>query len=158
MRKKKNVFQLLIGMKNRILHIFARTVFPSGFRVFLNRRRGVKIGRNVLIGINVFIDDDSPQLITIKDNVTIAAGCILIAHSRDLADYKQGEWFGDKPFRYDAIIIEENAFIGVGSIILPGVTIGRGAIIGAGSVVSRNIPEYCMAMGVPAKVVKRFEK
>ena len=54
------------------------------------------------------------------------------------------------------ITIEDGAWIGNNVIILPGVTIGRKSIIGAGSVVTRSIPPYCIAAGSPAKVIRRF--
>ena len=50
--------------------------------------------------------------------------------------------------------IEENVWIGAGAIILPGVTIGKNSVIGAGSVVTRDIPENVVAMGVPCRVVR----
>ena len=51
------------------------------------------------------------------------------------------------------ILIEDDAFIGARSIILKGVTIGKGSIIGAGAVVTRNVPEYSIVAGNPAKVI-----
>ena len=59
----------------------------------------------------------------------------------------------DKP-----IVIKDGAHVGIGAIVMPGVTIGEGAIIGAGSVVTRDIPAYCVAVGAPARVIKTFEK
>ena len=52
--------------------------------------------------------------------------------------------------------LKDGAHIGIGAIIMPGVTIGEGAIIGAGSVVTKDIPPYCVAVGAPAKVIKSF--
>jgi maltose O-acetyltransferase len=52
------------------------------------------------------------------------------------------------------VVIEDDGDLGIGAIVLPGVTIGRGAQIGAGAVVSRDIPAYSVAMGVPARVVR----
>jgi lipopolysaccharide O-acetyltransferase len=54
------------------------------------------------------------------------------------------------------VIIEENVWIGEYVSILPGVTIGRGSIIGSMSVVNKNIPAFCIAVGAPAKVIKRY--
>ena len=64
----------------------------------------------------------------------------------------------DLPLKYAPIVIEDGAHIGIGSIIMPGVTIGKGAVIGAGSVVTKDIPPYCVAVGVPAKVIRSFEE
>ena len=62
------------------------------------------------------------------------------------------------PFKEGKVIIKDGAHIGIGSIIMPGVTIGKGAVIGAGAVVTKDIPDYCLAVGVPAKVIKEFGK
>lgn len=64
----------------------------------------------------------------------------------------------DLPLKYAPIFIDDGAHIGIGSIIMPGVTIGKGAVIGAGSVVTKDIPPYCIAVGVPAKVIKIFSE
>jgi acetyltransferase-like isoleucine patch superfamily enzyme len=55
------------------------------------------------------------------------------------------------------VVIKDGAHIGIGAIIMPGVTIGEGAIIGAGSVVTHDIPPYCVAVGTPAKVIREFK-
>lgn len=60
----------------------------------------------------------------------------------------------DCPLKYAPIVIKDGAHIGIGSIIMPGVTIGKGAVIGAGAVVTKDVPDYCVAVGVPARVVK----
>ena len=64
----------------------------------------------------------------------------------------------DLPLKYSPIVIEDGAHIGIGSIIMPGVTVGKGAVIGAGSVVTKDIPPYCVAVGVPAKVIRKFDE
>jgi acetyltransferase-like isoleucine patch superfamily enzyme len=58
------------------------------------------------------------------------------------------------PVETAPVVIEEDADVGVGAILLPGVTVGRGAIVGAGAVVSRSIPPFAIAAGVPAKVLR----
>lgn len=60
----------------------------------------------------------------------------------------------DSPLEFGAVVIEDDADLGVGTIVLPGVTIGRGAQIGAGAVVSRDVPPYTVAAGVPAVVLR----
>jgi len=157
MRKKK-LREILSGLLNRLLHHFARHSFPSVVRVFFHRLRGVHIGKNVLIGLDVMIDDDGPSRVTIEDNVFLTAGCMLLTHQRDLSSYTRGKWVGDMPFKIGSIIVKHGAHIGIGAIIMPGVTIGKGAVIGAGSVVTKDVPDYCIAVGVPAKVIKELDK
>jgi|ADurb_Gel_01_Slu_FD_contig_81_291860_length_2515_multi_2_in_0_out_0_3 acetyltransferase-like isoleucine patch superfamily enzyme len=154
MARKRTVKSIVRGMLNRTLHHFARHCFPSILRVTIHRLRGVHIGRNVLIGLDVHIDDDGPGRVWIHDKVFLTTGCILLTHQRNLSNYHVGDWIGDMPFSSADITIKEGAHIGIGSIIMPGVTIGRGAIIGAGSVVTKDVPDYCVAVGVPAKVIR----
>ncbi|HOA81763.1 MAG TPA: DapH/DapD/GlmU-related protein, partial [Defluviitaleaceae bacterium] len=66
----------------------------------------------------------------------------------------KNEYVKNKLIKAQEIVIEDDAWIGAGAIILPGVRIGRGAVIGAGAVVTRDIPEYSIAVGVPAKPTK----
>ena len=82
----------------------------------------------------------------------------MLCHQRDLSFYKVGKPVMDCPLKYAPIVIKDGAHIGVGSIILPGVTIGEGAVVGAGSVVTRDIPPHCVAVGSPARVIRTFEK
>jgi acetyltransferase-like isoleucine patch superfamily enzyme len=145
-----------MGIYIRFLHHLARHCFPSKLRILLHRMRGVKIGKNVLIGIDVHIDDDAPFLITIEDNVFITAGTFLLAHQRELTQYKRDTYIGNQPLIFKPIRIKEGAHIGIRTIIMPGVTIGKGAIIGAGSIVTKDIPDFSLAIGIPAKVVKFF--
>ena len=64
--------------------------------------------------------------------------------------------YGQQPLTTNEVIIGDNCWIGDHTTILPGVIIGSYSIIGAGSVVTKNIPEYSMAVGVPAKVIKKW--
>lgn len=141
----------------RILHHLARHLFPSKLRVFFHRLRGVNIGKNVFIGLDVHIDDDNPEFVIIEDDVLLSPNCILLTHKRNIENYKRGNWIGNQSFFRSQIIIKKGAHIGTGTIILPGVIVGEGALIGAGSVVTKDIPPYSLAIGVPAKVVKTFD-
>lgn len=60
--------------------------------------------------------------------------------------------------KFKAVVVEDGADLGVGSIILPGVTIGKGAIVGAGAVVASDVPEYAVVAGVPAKIIRMRKK
>jgi acetyltransferase-like isoleucine patch superfamily enzyme len=141
---------------NKIFQLLAYISFPSPVRVFFQKLKGVKIGRGVIIGTYVYIDERCPEEITIGDGAMVTAGCIIIAHQRDLSTYKVGVYIENCPLRSAPVKIGAGAHIGMGSIILPGVTIGDGAIIGAGAVVSKDIPPYTLAVGMPAKVIKTF--
>ena len=112
------------------------------------RPKNVKIGKNVTVMNGALMM--SAGGITLEDNVLIAANVQLISNNHDPYD------------RYvitcKPILIKEGAWVGAGATILPGVTVGKHAIIGANSVVSKNIPDYAVAVGCPAKVIKYLEK
>lgn len=141
---------------SRFLHHLARHVFPSSLRIFIHRLRGAKIGKGVYIGLDVHIDDDNTELITIEDGVYIAPECMILTHKRDMSDYSKGMWVGDCKFKKGAVKICKGAHIGSRVLIFPGVTINEGAIIGACSLVTKDIPAYALAVGIPAKVIKEF--
>ena len=112
------------------------------------RPKNVTIGKNVTVMNGVLMM--SAGGITIEDNVMIAANVQLISNNHDPYDRYV--------ITFKPILIKEGAWIGAGATILPGVTIGKYAIIGANSLVSKNIPDYGVAVGSPAKVIKYLEK
>lgn len=156
MRQNRNFYEIISSIWIRVLHHFARHCFPNFIRVFFHRLRGVKIGKNVFIGLDVHLDDDDPSKIIIEDNALLSTGCLLLTHQRNLKEYKKNKWIGECPLIKKGILIKKGAHIGVRSVIMPGVIIEEGAIIGAGAVVTKDIPAYSVAAGVPAKVIKTF--
>ena len=109
------------------------------------------IGKGTWIGQQVFFH--SAGGLTIGCNVGIGPGVKIITSSHSLDE-------ADKPIlhsviRFAPVVIGDGCDIGVGSIILPGVRIGKGAQIGAGSVVTSDIKDGSIAVGVPAKVVRK---
>jgi len=123
--------------------IFSGRIFDSPSLIIHNR---VDIGHNVAFIVN--------KEIVIEDDVNVASGVTFMdtdSHPRDVA-----ERIADLPPRPEEIRplrICKNAWIGSGSVILKGVTVGEGAIIGVNSVVVTDIPPYSVAMGNPARVV-----
>jgi acetyltransferase-like isoleucine patch superfamily enzyme len=138
-------------LRNFYFNLFAMFVPYSGLRVALHRVRGVKIGKNVLIGFNVTIDNIYPHLVTIEDGVSLAGNNLILTHSKPL------EYHKDVLESYVApVVIKKNAWVTVGVTVLAGVTIGEGSIIAANSVVTKDIPPHCLAAGNPAKVIKKL--
>ena len=139
-------------LKNYYLGILANFMPYSAPRVTLHRARGAHIGENVLIGQNVVIDNTYPELVYIGDGVSLAGNNLILTHSRPLEFHKK--WFES----YIApVVIEKNVWITVGVTILAGVHIGEGSVIAANSLVSKDIPEYSLAAGTPAKVIKKLD-
>ena len=103
----------------------------------------------------MLIDLLHPELIKIEDNVTISSNSMIFTHVNPSANEflkKHGYPRTIKP-----VTIKKGAVISVGCIVIAGVTIGENSIVGAGSVVTQDIPDYCVVVGNPARVVKKID-
>lgn len=112
------------------------------------RPHEVTIGKNCIVmpgGLMM-----SAGTITIEDGAQIAANVQLISNNHD--PYER------MVITCKPVIIRKGAWVGAGSTILPGVTVGKYAIVGAGSVVTKDVPDYAVAVGSPAKVIKYLDK
>ena len=128
--------------------------------LFLNNKN-TYIGSDVIIGPNcTFIDNDRISIgnyVMLAPNIQIYTAYHPILPEERYIYNKEA----DDPIYYntcaDPVEIKDGAWIGGGVIILPGVTIGKNSIIGAGSVVTRSIPDNCVAVGNPCRVTKFFD-
>lgn len=143
----------------------------SGRFIFESAQGHVSVGDHSYIGASTFISRSS---ITVGNNVTIAWGCTVYDHDSHSVDYrlrrkdiddelrdmrggvsfiKNKDWgvVASKP-----IVICDDAWIGMNCIILKGVTIGEGAVVGAGSVVTKDVPAWTLVAGNPARVIKEL--
>ena len=113
---------------------------------------GVKMGSNVRIMDKVSFGSE-PYLVELGSDITISNNVEFITHDggtwafRDLPEYKE-------VIKYGRIKVGSRTFIGAHSLIMPGVNIGERCVIGAGSVVTKDIPDGCVACGLPAKIIK----
>ncbi|HJN15048.1 MAG TPA: hypothetical protein QGH10_06150 [Armatimonadota bacterium] len=114
------------------------------FRRFLFRLTGARIGRGGFIGMGGYMEDYMPQNVVIEDGVTVSFGVTFVAHG-----YRRGLEADEKH-----IILRKGAYIGATSVLLPGVEIGPGAIVGAGSVVTKDVPAGAIVAGAPAIVLR----
>jgi acetyltransferase-like isoleucine patch superfamily enzyme len=103
-----------------------------------------KIG-NVIMH-NSYVDDLIPQAVVIGDNFVSSANSMIIAHDASLYNHI-------RKHRVEKVVIGNNVFLGAAAIILPGVNVGDGAIIGAGSIVTKDIEAYTVVAGNPARFI-----
>lgn len=147
--------KIIFGIKyfrKWVLERLASTCPIPSWRAKFHRMRGVNIGKNVYIGYDVIFDRIHPEMITIEDFVEIGDRCILSSHSRGSLTTRKAY-----PRTIEPIIIRRGVSVNPGCIITQGVEIGENSIIGIGSVVSRNISPNSLALGFPAKVVKKLD-
>jgi acetyltransferase-like isoleucine patch superfamily enzyme len=118
---------------------------------------GCRVGKNVNIGRHVEFDYGFPEKIVIEDSVILTHGCSLLCHKRDKSRHYVGNDPHTLPYIIKKITLKRYCQIGTNAMIMPGVTIGEGAVIGASSIVTKDIPDWCIAVGNPAKVVKQIK-
>lgn len=114
----------------------------------------LQIGDNTFIGEDTFLVGAIDSRIKIGRDCDISSRVTIVTGTHELdpeGDRMAGEGFGKD------IVIGNGVWIGIGSIILGGVTIGNRAIIGAGSVVTKDVPDYCVVAGNPAKIIKKYD-
>ena len=134
--------------------IASKTPFvPGKYRALLFYWGGVKFSKplSCFIGINVYFDDLHPELIEVGENTIITEGSRILSHFLDAS-------YDDFDHQYCAKVkIGSKVFIGMNTVIIKPVTIETGAIIGANSVVNKNIPSYSIWGGNPAKLITKRE-
>lgn len=113
---------------------------------FLYRLLGIRVGKNVSVGLMAMMDVLFPQLISIGDNSVIGYNVTILCHEFRVREFCTGR-----------VVIGPDVLIGANSTILPGVVVGAGAQVGAGSLVNRDIPPGVLAAGVPARVIRKIE-
>mgnify|MGYP001166207378 CR=1 FL=1 len=113
------------------------------------RRQGVEIGFNCRLYIKSW--GSEPYLIKIGDEVTIASGVRLLTHDGATCLVKNNS--GQRYYKYGRINIGDRVFVGMNAIIMPGVTIGNNVIVGAGSIVTKDVPSNSVIGGNPAKII-----
>lgn len=152
----------------REILLYALWHFSSYFPLFpqiMNRVRpviwrwmGATIGKNAIISYGVYLDVPGMKRLKIGKNALISPQTLFFFHRRDLHKYFQGMNAHDIPMKEYITTIGDNVQIGMRAMIMPGVTIGDGAVIGANSVVTKDIPPYAIVAGQPAKIIKYVNK
>ena len=130
------------------LHLQHLPMPSRKLRPFLCRCGGVNIVdyKNTFIGENVTFDTNYPYDITIEKGVRLTVGCAIVTHFMDSQSgkYTRGE-----------VVLKENAYLGMNTLVVKPVTIGKNAIVGAGSIVTKDIPDNEVWAGNPARFIRK---
>lgn len=137
-----------------VMNYFFEPINKKFIRPWIWKKLGAHLGKNVHIGHFVIPDFGNTDRIYIGNNVVISNGVNILCHKRDITNYHKEDMATKLPFKYEDVVIKDNVQIGLNSTILPGVTIGKGSIIGSCSLVTKDIPDWSIAVGSPAKVVR----
>ena len=126
-------------------------VVKSG--IILDNLRGIPgltIGKRAYLGPGVFLDLAAP--ITIEEEAVLAPQAMILTHG-DVGDRMLSTYIKR---REGPVILKKGCWIGARAVILPGITVGQGAVVGAGAVVSRDVPEFTVVAGVPAREIRKI--
>ncbi len=155
------IYKPMLLTNPRFVHIGKRTMIRPGVRIeaiVLNDSAPpcLTIGNNVNIEQNVHLICSSH--LVIGDNVSIIGHCAIVDTSHPYQDIDDPRKVGDRlDTNPKPVSIGNGSFLGFGCIILPGVNIGSNCVIGANSTVTRDVPDYSVATGNPARVVKHYD-
>lgn len=148
MHNWKRIAHPLKTVKNFLIIQLGRYLPSLRVKNFLYRTfLGMKIGKDVGIGLMAMVDIFHPERISIGDNSVLGYNCTILCHE-----------FLPREYRLGSVEIGANVLIGANTTVLPGVKIGDGAWVAAGSLVNRDVPPYTLAMGVPVQFVKRLPR
>lgn len=149
-RKGLNKLSFLISkLRNYTLERLAYNCPFNSLRVKIHKWRGVNIGNNVMIGLKVTLDHSYPEMIFIEDNVSLAGNNYILTHSNPYPHFSKILKSFVAP-----VYIKKGAWLGIGAMVLPEVTVGEYSVIAAGAIVTKSIPPKVIAGGMPAKKLK----
>lgn len=141
-------------LRKKILKRWARNAFFPSWRIRLLRLCGFSIGRDVYIADDLLIVEELADRgnIVIGDRVSIAPRVTLVTSSHP----NESRIRPFAPVSRGSIVIEQDAWLGTGCVVLPGVRIGRGAVIGANSVVQQDVAALHVVAGQPARTIREL--
>lgn len=143
------------GMPLKVLRWMAMNHPDNRTRRQLYELTNVPIGEGTVLNVGVTIYDEYRGLVTFGQRVAVASGVTIVAASGPnnsrLADIP---YVRDRLTQSEPITIEDDVWIGANAVILPGIVVGKGSIIGAGAVVTENVPPGVVVAGIPARVVR----
>lgn len=151
---------MLQAIWERLHYYYLYGVRFRGNNIAFLRYMGAKIGSGCLISTSINNFGTEPWLVAIGNDVSITDGVIFLTHdgSSRLFRKKLPDMNTTYGNRFAPIRIEDNCFIGINAIIMPGITIGPHAIVGSGSVVTKDVPSGSVVAGNPARVISTLEE
>tara|TARA_Y100000588_G_C14202966_1_gene903295 strand:- start:679 stop:1218 length:540 start_codon:yes stop_codon:yes gene_type:complete len=136
---------------NFLLEILAYNCPINSLRILFHKWRGVKIGKNVMIGLKVTLDHSYPNQIIIGDDVSLAGNNYVLAHSNPYPHFKNEIESFVSP-----VTIGKGSWIGIGATIMPGVKIGEYSIVAACSLVTKDVKAKSLVGGTPSRFIKQL--
>lgn len=136
----------------KLLKMLVKGLPGYPLRAFLLRLAGYQVGSHVFIGEELIIVDEPKDrgLVSIGDRVAISPRVTLVVSSRP----NNSRIAPFVPVKHARIVIEDDAWLGAGVVVLPGVRIGAGAVVAANAVVIADVPAYTIVGGIPAHVIR----
>jgi maltose O-acetyltransferase len=148
-------------LKQKLINMVARITLHRPLRLWLYRQMGVNIGKDCVVEMYCYLDDQYPELIFFEDHSGPSRHVIIICHddvtAKSVTDIDRAAGFEDRKGMVAPVRLKRYSGIGTASILLPGVTVHEGGVVGAGAVVTRDVEPYTVVAGVPAKVIKQLK-
>ncbi len=157
--KRSDIISPMLIRGKKYIYVGEKTTIRQGARIeAIDSYANMKLTPSLVIGNNVMIEQGSHIICSKKlviGNDTTISSYVFISDTNHSFTPK-GESILKQQIESREVEIGECCFIGTGVKIMPGVMIGKGAVVGANSVVTKNIPDYCVAVGSPAKIIKKY--
>lgn len=155
---REQIVSLCDGLHRKVLRWIAGHHPDNRTRLLFYELTGVPIGVGTVINPNVLLYDEYRGLVSFGERVSVASGVAFVAASGpNNSHLAEHPYVRTHLLETDPIVVEDDAWLGVHAVVLPGVTIGACAIIGAGAVVVRDVPRNAVVAGVPARTVRLLD-
>lgn len=122
------------------------------------RETGVEIGTGTNITPGLIVNDSYSGLCRIGRRVSIATNVTIVVDSNPNNSFLSREpYVSNRLVQTQPVLIEDDVWVGTNAVIMPGLTIGSGSIVGAGAVVTRDVPPFSVVAGVPARIIRHLQ-
>ena len=156
---REHMIALCNGLPRKVIRWLGINHPDNQTRKLFYELTGVPIGIGTYLNAGLVLYDEYDGLVRFGERVAVAHNVTIVAsqgpNNSRLADIP---YVRDRLISTAPVTIDDDAWLGAGCIILPGVTVGRSAIVGAGSIVSRSVEPHTIVAGVPAKLVRRLDE